>query len=128
MAPIGPSVIYEQVLSGDSDIGTISATSLNGQVKIHVEWASETPATLTVTYDAALLFATGVESVMGESALTSMSRSEDTILYQVSGASSDITTLVRVPGTTSGIDATAEVSVSAEGMAPVTHRIAITGS
>jgi hypothetical protein len=125
MASSGPPVVYEQPISGDLDVGRISARVRNGQVRVEVKWTGEMPASFRVAYNPVELFATGVERVMGQSSLATMGSSDAELTYVVAGASLDIVTLIPVSGATVDLVSVVDVWVSAEGMIPVQHRIPV---
>jgi len=125
MGAAGSPIVYNQAISGDSDVGNIHATARNGQVRIEVRWTSQNPASLKIAYDPEELFATGVESVMGESSLSSLARTDAELSYDIDTASIDITTLVSVSGLTTELASVVDVWITADGLTPVQHRIPI---
>jgi hypothetical protein len=126
MARSGSPIVYERPISGDLDVGQIYATVRNAKIQVEIRWTDDSPASLRIAYNPDELFATGVESVMGESSLATVTRTDSHILYDVAGASIDITSLVAVRGAASDLVSVIDVWISADGMTPVQHRISVT--
>jgi hypothetical protein len=128
MAPAGSPIIYENNISDNASLGTIHVTSRNGLVRVEIRWAGEQSAIAIVKFDPAILYATGVESVMGESSLSSMTRLEASLEYVTVRSSIDITTLVFVEGgETSGVPVV-DVWISSDGLTTNKHRIPVNAS
>lgn len=128
MAPAGSPIIYENDISDDARLGTIFVTSRNGLIRVEIRWTGEQSATATVKYAPEIMYATGVESVMGESTLRSMTRSAASIEYVTESSSIDITTLVIVDGVQDSDVPIVDVWISAPGMTETKHRIPVIAS
>jgi hypothetical protein len=128
MAPTGSPVIYENNISEDARLGTIYVTSRNGLVRVEIRWTGGQSATASVNYDPTIMYATGVESVMGESTLQTMSRSGASLEYVTGNSSIDITTLVLVDGAENPGVPVVEVLISSDELEQTRHRIAVPGS
>jgi len=127
IASNGSPVVYEQAIWDNRDLGQIYATVRNGQIRVEVRWTDDSPASFRLAYNSDELYAIGVESVMGESSLETLSRSGSELLYDVAGASIDITSLVAVPGTAPDQVSVVDVWISTEGVPSIQHRIVVNG-
>lgn len=125
MAPGGEHTIYEQDISPDVDLGKVYVMLHRGQVRVQLRWSGDRSATVRVSFNPAELFATGVESAMGRSTLSSVTRTDASLEYVTSGSSTDVTTLVSVTGSLGESATVLDVWISSDGMLDTQHRISI---